>query len=382
MKMIMNEVKYPFQDLSAVNKPYMAALQAAAARVVASGWYIGGPEVEGFETDLAASTGTAHAIGTSNGLDSIRLILRGYMSLGRLKQGDGVIVPSNTFFASVLAVTDCGLEPVFVEPDMLTHNIDPTLLDEALTPRTRAILTVHLYGRVSYGPELRDFALRHGLLLIEDNAQAIGAVSATAGKGGKFTTGALGDAAAFSFYPTKNVGALGDAGAVTTDDAELAGAIRCLRNYGSDHHYSYSREGLNCRLDPIQAAMLRVKLPEAAAEGRRRQQVADVYSSAIVNPAVTLPLNTGGPECVWHQYVLRVADRDGFRSYLSENGVETLIHYPIPPHKQPCYSRYGHLRLPRCERLASEVVSIPIAATSCADAREIAEIINNYNPKT
>ncbi len=376
-----NNIKYPFLDLADVNAPYMERLQEAAARTIASGRYVGGPEVENFEKELAQATGTRHAIGLSNGLDSIRLILKAYMTLGRLRPGDGVIVPSNTFFASVLAVTDCGLTPVFAEPDPLTHNLDTSRLEEVLTPHTRAVLTVHLYGRVAYDRALEDFVARHGLLLIEDNAQAIGAISPVPGPHGSHHTGALGHAAAFSFYPTKNVGALGDAGAVTTDDDALADVIRSLRNYGSDSQYHYPHEGLNCRLDPLQAAMLRIKLPDAYAEGRRRQAVADVYSSEIMNPAVTPALNTGGDECVWHQYVVRAKNRDRFRTYLAENGVETLIHYPIPPHRQPCYDRFSHLKLPVADMLADEVVSLPIAGSMTPEkAREIAAIINKYNP--
>ena len=351
-------------------------------RVLADGRYIGGNEVEAFERELAAFTGTRHAVGTSNGLDAIRLILRAYMEMGRLKAGDEVIVPSNTFIASVLPVTDCGLTPRFAEPDPSTHNLDPEAVEAAIGPRTRAVITVHLYGRISYSERLAETAKKHGLLLIEDSAQAIGAISAVAGPGGSRRAGALGDAAAFSFYPTKNTGALGDAGAVTTDDDELARTVRMLRNYGSERSYHHEMSGLNCRLDSIQAAILREKLPMTDAENAARRATAAVYGSEIRNSHVILPADTGS-DCVWHQYVVRVADRDGFRRFLLDRGVETSVHYPVPPHRQPCYKDYAGLALPVADRLASEVVSLPIAprCTGTDDAREIAEIINSYRPQ-
>lgn len=377
-----NKIKYPFLDLGRVNEPFLPAIRRAVERVLADGRYIGGNEVEAFERELAAFTGTRHAVGTSNGLDAIRLILRAYMEMGRLKAGDEVIVPSNTFIASVLPVTDCGLTPRFAEPDPSTHNLDPEAVEAAIGPRTRAIITVHLYGRISYSERLAETAKKHGLLLIEDSAQAIGAISAVAGPGGSRRAGALGDAAAFSFYPTKNTGALGDAGAVTTDDDELARTVRMLRNYGSEHSYHHEMSGLNCRLDSIQAAILREKLPMTDAENAARRATAAVYGSEIQNSHVILPADTGS-DCVWHQYVVRVADRDGFRRFLLDRGVETSVHYPVPPHRQPCYKDYAGLALPVADRLASEVVSLPIAprCTGTDDAREIAAIINSYRPQ-
>lgn len=376
-------IKYPFLDLRRVNEPFLPAIRRAMERVLADGRYIGGREVEAFEDELAAFTGTRHAVGVSNGLDAIRLILRSYMELGRLHAGDEVIVPSNTFIASVLPVTDCGLIPVFAEPDPATHNLDSKAVEAAITPRTRAIISVHLYGRISYSEHLAGIAARHGLLLIEDSAQAIGALSPIPGRSGSRRAGALGDAAAFSFYPTKNTGALGDAGAVTTDDDELARTVRMLRNYGSEHTYHNELTGLNCRLDSLQAAILREKLPYTDSVNIARRELAAIYSAEICNPHVILPADAG-EDCVWHQYVIRVPlNRDAFRRFLLDNGVETSVHYPTPPHRQPCYARYAGLHLPVAERLAAEVVSLPIApqCTSHGDAREIAAIINSYRPQ-
>ncbi|MDE6287732.1 MAG: DegT/DnrJ/EryC1/StrS family aminotransferase, partial [Muribaculaceae bacterium] len=264
----------------------MGELRQVAGDIINSGRYIGGPVIETFEKSLAADTGTAFAVGTANGLDALRLIIRGYIELGRLKEGDEIIVPANTYIASVLAVTDCGLTPVPVEPRLDTLNLDTELVEKAITPATRAIMTVHLYGRACYDNVLADVAKRNNLLVIEDNAQAIGARSRIDGR----RTGSLGHAAAFSFYPTKNVGALGDAGAVTTDDAELAAAVRALANYGSDRRYHNIYRGLNSRLDPLQAAFLNIKLPHLDEENSRRAAIAEVYEREINNPAILKPL--------------------------------------------------------------------------------------------
>ncbi|MGM9852314.1 MAG: DegT/DnrJ/EryC1/StrS family aminotransferase [Muribaculaceae bacterium] len=367
-------VKYPFLSLSDINAPYAEALKAAALRVIDSGYYIGGAEVEAFERELAEQTGTATAVGVSNGLDALRLIFKAYISMGVMAPGDEVIVPADTYIASVLAVTDAGLSPVFVEPDIRTYNLDTTKIEAAITPRTRAILTVHLYGRVCYDEMMESIARRHGLKIVEDNAQAIGAKYQ-----GARMTGSLGDAAAFSFYPTKNIGALGDAGAVTTDDTALAHTIRALRNYGSDVRYHNIYQGYNCRLDPIQAAMLRVKLPYAVAVGDYRDNLARIYDAQITNPAVVKPLPAIAGDCVWHQYVVRVARRDAFRAYLADHGVATDVNYPTPPHRQPCYERYAYLHLPVAQAIADTVVSLPIAqCTSPDDAAQIARIINSY----
>ena len=366
---------YKFLDLAEVNAPVMDAIAEATTRVVRSGCYIGGPEVAEFEKMLAEATGTAHAVAVSNGLDALRLIFRAYIELGIMEPGDEVIVPANTYIASILAVTDNGLVPVLVEPNPDTLNLDTSRIEAAVTPRTRAILTVHLYGRTCHDAEMERVAHTYGLKIVEDNAQAIGATD----KAGR-PTGSLGDAAGFSFYPTKNIGALGDAGAVTTDDAELAATVRALANYGSDRQYHNIYKGLNCRFDPIQAAVLKVKLPMLAAETARRKALAAVYEARITNPAVGKPLYTADGDMVWHQYVVRLArgSREEFREELLRRGVETDVHYAVPPHLQPCYA--GKLKgyFPVTVQLAREVVSLPIATgTSVKDAAEIAEIINS-----
>ena len=365
----------PFLDLAAVNAPYADRLHAAAARVIDSGRFVGGAEVESFEAELAAFTGTKYAVGTANGLDALRLILRAYIELGRLAPGDEVIVAANTYIASVLAITDCGLRPVLVEPDPRTLNLDTSRIEAAVTPRTRAVMPVHLYGRACHDAALQELADRLGLIVVEDNAQAIGARSALDGR----RTGALGHAAAFSFYPTKNVGALGDAGAVTTDDEALAKAVRALANYGSDRRYHNIYKGLNSRLDPLQAAFLRVKLPHTDDENGLRRSLAAVYESEIDSRAVGKPLFTGD-DMVWHQYVIMTEDRDGLRQFLSDHGVGTDVHYAVPPHRQPCYADMSGLTaLPVTEYLADRVLSLPIArGTSEDDARRVASLINQF----
>lgn len=370
---------YPFLDLATVNAPYIDEIRRTAIDVIDSGRYIGGKEVEGLEYDLCQLTGAPYAVGVSNGLDALRLILRAYIELGRLQPGDEVIVPANTYIASVLAVTDSGLKPVFVEPDPVTMNLSGEGVTAAIGTNTKAIMPVHLYGRAAWDEKMAEVAHDNGLIVVEDNAQAIGASAAFPGLYGKHATGALGHAAAFSFYPTKNIGALGDAGAVTTHDKELAATVAALHNYGSDRRYHNIYAGLNCRLDPIQAAMLRVKLRHIDSETEHRRALAKIYSSHITNPKVTLPLIDKPDLSVWHQYVVRVADRDAFREYLASHGVQTDVHYATPPHLQPCYSNYATLDLPITCRIASEVVSLPISAcTTEADAIEIAEIINRY----
>ena len=369
------EVKYKFLDLATVNARYAEDLALMARRVILSGRYVGGPENDAFEKELAKAVGVPCAVGVSNGLDAIRLILRAYMEEGFLAPGDEVIVPSDTYIATILAVLDNGLKPVFVEPRLDTFNIDSDLIERAITPRTRVILTVHLYGRIAYDEKMQSVADRHGLRIVEDNAQAIGAVYSDGRP-----TGALGHAAAFSFYPTKNIGALGDAGAVTTSHPETAARVRALANYGTDRTYHNIYKGLNCRLDPIQAAFLRLKLPRLDDESARRRKLAAAYSDAIVNPHVILPSDAGRAH-VWHQYVVRVSRRDHFRQFLLDRGVETAVHYPTPPHLQPCMAEYAHLHLPVASQIAAEVVSLPVSAcTSLEDARAIAQIINQYSP--
>ncbi|MBO5249123.1 MAG: DegT/DnrJ/EryC1/StrS family aminotransferase [Muribaculaceae bacterium] len=373
--------KYPFLDLATINTQYADEIKAAVNRVIDSGRYIGGEEVSKLENNLSSLCNAPYAIGVSNGLDALRLIFRAYIELGFMKLGDEIIVPSNTYIASILAISDNGLVPRLVEPDIATYNLDSNLIEEAITPLTKGILTVHLYGRVAWDMKLVELAHKYNLKIVEDNAQAIGATALCDGLYGSNVTGALGDAGAFSFYPTKNIGALGDAGAVVTHDKELAEAIKALRNYGSDYQYHNLYAGLNCRLDPIQAAILNVKLPHLTEETQYRQEIADIYEHEISNNAVIKPLKREANEQVWHQYIVRVANRDKFRKYLSDNGVETAIHYPTPPHKQPCYKQFAHLHLPIAEKIANEVVSLPITrCTTPVDALEIAQIINQYIP--
>ena len=373
----MAQIRYPFLDLADVNAPYMGELQAAAARVVVSGRYVGGSECEAFEAELAAMTGTRFAVGVSNGLDALRLILRAYVGMGEMVPGDEILVPANTYVASVLAISDAGLRPVLVDADLSTLNMDTSLLRGAVTPRTRGIMAVHLYGRVVWNEELEAVAREFGLKVIEDNAQAIGA------KWRGRMTGSLGDAAAFSFYPTKNVGALGDAGAVTTSDERLARAVRALANYGSDRRYHNIYRGFNCRLDPLQAAFLRVKLPHTAEENERRRQLARIYLGAVLSSdALMLPELPADPEeHVFHQFVVLAADRQSLETHLRDNGVGYDIHYATPPHRQPCYvADFRGCSFPVTERVASGCLSLPITRTTTpADAAEIASILAAYN---
>lgn len=374
---------YTFLDLDLVNRPYMADIRAALDRVALSGRYVGGPEVDAFENELAAATGTRYAVGVSNGLDALRLIFRAYILLGRLQPGDEVLVAANTYVASVLAVSDAGLRPVLVDADGETMNMSADAAARAVTPRTRAILPVHLYGRTCWDEKMKDLVREHDLIVVEDNAQAIGARSAVSGIDDRsHNTGALGHAAAFSFYPTKNIGALGDAGAVTTDDSELAATVRALANYGSDRRYHNIFKGFNCRLDPLQAAVLRVKLPHLDAVGKARDEVAAAYLSHIVSPYVRQPLPSVEGDCVWHQFVVRCDSRDELRAYLAANGVQTDINYPLPVHRQPCYVKeFAGCSFPVAERLSDTLLCLPVSAcTSVADACEISEIINSYVP--
>ncbi len=373
--------RYPFLDLRAENEPYLDELTRAAARVIASGRYIGGPEVERFESQLASLVGTDYAVGVSNGLDALRLTLRAMVELGMLSPGDEVILPANTFIASLLAIKDAGLTPVCADISPATLLLSPESVERLITPRTRAIMPVHLYGRVCWSAALADICRRHTLYIIEDCAQAIGATATYPGINATLPAGSIGHAAAFSFYPTKNVGALGDAGAVTTSSPEIARMVRTLANYGSTERNRYPYAGFNCRLDPIQAAMLSVKLAHVGEINRRRTLVARAYSRSITHPAVMLPpLPAEERECVWHQYVVQLPPqlRQPFRSALLADGVETDIHYPIPVHLQPCGAGSARTPLPHAEETARSIVSLPIGApTTPAAAEEIARIIDH-----
>lgn len=375
-------IKYPFLDLAIVNQPYVDELADAARRVIASGRYVGGPEVDTFENVLKNQCRAAEVVGVSNGLDALRLILRGLIIKGDLKEGDEVIVPANTYVASVIAIVDAGLTPILAEPSSVTLNLDTERLEEYLSPRVRAVMPVHLYGRACWDKPLAHFVKANNLIVVEDNAQAIGATANVDGLFGSDKTGALGHAAAFSFYPTKNIGALGDAGAVATNDPELAAIVRALANYGADKRYHNIYWGFNCRLDPMQAALINVKLAHLDDENRLRRANAQVYDSQITNPLITKPLLTDDESMVWHQYVVAVDRRDQFRQYLADNGVATDIHYAVPPHLQPCMARHPAARdakLPVTERLAATIVSLPVSRCATADdAAAIAAIINNF----
>lgn len=357
-----------FLDLQKINAQYADELKAACARVIDSGWYLLGNELKNFETHLAEYVGVKHAIGVANGLDALRLILKAYIEMGVMQEGDEVIVPANTYIASVLAISDNRLKPVLVEPDINTYNLDIALIEQHITPRTKAILVVHLYGRVCWSEELERIAQKYKLKVIEDNAQAIGAeYTGVRSKEQAVSrkTGSLGDAAGFSFYPGKNLGALGDAGAVTTNDDELATMVRALGNYGSKHKYVNEYQGLNSRLDEMQAALLDVKLKYLDAETQRRREIAQYYCENIKNDNITLPLITNhlslNTNHVWHLFVIRCAERDRLQQYLTENGVQTLIHYPIPPHKQGAYFEMNNEVLPVTDQIHNEVLSLPIS---------------------
>lgn len=358
----------------------MAEMKAAAAEVIEGGWYIRGKYVAQLEERLCDYLGCRYAVATGNGLDALRLMLRAYIELGVMRPGDEVIVPANTYVASVLAITDNGLVPVFVEPSVDTYNLDTSLVEQAVTPRTRAVMVVHLYGRACWDESLKTVARRHGLKIVEDNAQAFGAVSLVVGLHGSHHTGALGDASGQSFYPTKNLGALGDAGAVVTDDKELADVVRALGNYGSSVRYVNDYKGVNSRMDDLQAAFLSVKLKYLDEDNRRRAAVARAYTDSIRHERLILPQAGGEGEHIWHQYVVRCSERDRLMRYLEAEGVGTLIHYPIPPHKQRCYREYNNLHFPIAEQLAGEVLSLPMSAyLTESDAREIAAIINRFD---
>lgn len=369
--------EYPFLNLWDANREYLDQIEQAVSGVIRSGRYVGGSECVSFENNLAGYCGTEYAVGVANGLDAIRLIFRAYIELGRLKEGDEVIVPANTYIASVLAVTDCGLVPVLVEPTIESLNIDTEKIEQAITEKTKAILTVHLYGRVAFDSRMLAVARKYNLLVVEDNAQAIGAVSPVKGINGT-VTGSLGDAAAFSFYPTKNLGAMGDAGAVTTSDKELADAVRTLANYGSDRRYHNIYKGVNSRLDPVQAAVLNVKLPYLEKENCLRREKAECYSALLTGAELVLPTEPVKGMHVWHQYVVLAQNRDEFIRRLAEAGVHTDIHYAVPPHLQPCYKGFFDKKLSITEYIAQNCVSLPISpTTSLEDVEDIARIVRN-----
>lgn len=363
-----------FLDLQKINLTHQQEIENRLIKTFQSGWYLLGNEVKNFEENLAKYIGTHHAIGVANGLDALRLILKAYIELGLMTKGDEVIVPANTYIASVLAISDNGLVPVLVEPDLENFNIDILKIEEKITAKTKAILIVHLYGRVVFSERLKHIAEKHQLKIIEDNAQTIGA------EWNGVKTGNLGDAAGFSFYPGKNLGALGDAGAVTTNDDLLAKTIRALANYGSTQKYINIYQGLNSRLDEIQASVLDVKLQYIDAENTRRRTIAEQYLKGIRNANVFLPqFPENNLEHVWHLFVVRTPEREKLQNYLTEKEIQTLIHYPIPPHKQAAYSEMNTLSYPLTEKIHAEVLSLPISPVMTDEEVNIViEALNNY----
>jgi dTDP-4-amino-4,6-dideoxygalactose transaminase len=365
-----------FLDLQFINARHKNEIHKAITEVIDCGWYLMGNENKNFEENLSRYTGSPFIIGVANGLDALRLILRGYKETGYMKNGDEVIVPSNTYIATVLAITDNQLRPIFVEPDESTYNIDLSRIEEKISCKTKAIMLVHLYGRVVFSTGLQQLATKYNLKIIEDNAQAIGA----SWQGTK--SGNLGDAAGFSFYPGKNLGALGDAGAVATKDETLAKAVRALANYGSQKKYINQYQGLNSRLDEIQAAVLNVKLKYVDHENNERRKIASYYNSRISNKMITLPRHPKNEEeHVWHIYVLSSGQRNQLQKYLSDAGVQTLIHYPVPPHLQEAYAELGFTKgsFPIAERMAESFVSLPIWPGLTERMQEtICDVVNSF----
>lgn len=363
----------PFLDLKSVNAQYRDELIAACSKVIDSGWYVQGKEYQAFEKEFAEYCGTKHAIGVANGLDALALIIRAYKELGVMQDGDEIIVPSNTYIASILAISENGLVPVLVEPNIDTFLIDVSKIEEKITSKTKAIMPVHLYGQTCEMDAINQIATRYGLKIIEDSAQAHGAHYADK------KAGNLGDASGFSFYPGKNLGALGDGGAVTTNDDTLAEVIRALGNYGSREKYKNIYKGTNSRLDEIQAAILRVKLRHLDEEIRKRRDVANYYLDQIQNDIVMLPKVTFPKHHVWHLFVVRCNQRNELQQYLSKYGIQTLIHYPIPPHQQEAYAEMSKYKYNISEQMHSQVLSLPLSSTlKEKEVKHVVEVLNGY----
>ncbi len=364
----------PFLDLHKINARFDPEFKQRFQEFLDSGYYILGSQVTAFEHAYAEYCGTKHCVGVANGLDALRLILEGYKVLGKLEEGDEVLVASNTYIATILAIQQAGLKPLLVEATEANYNVDLTRLAEAITPKAKVMMPVHLYGELSPMKAINDLAKQHDLLVIEDAAQAHGAKNSEDVRAGN-----LGDAAGFSFYPTKNLGALGDGGAVTTNDDALATAIRKLRNYGATSKYVNELVGFNSRLDEIQAAFLNVKLPYLDADNRRRCEIATHYISGINNEHIQLPKWDGSQSHVFHLFVVQVKDRNHFIAHLKREGVGTLIHYPIPPHKQQALSEYKQLSFPVTEKIHEQIVSIPMSPVlSEKEVNRIVEVLNSY----
>ena len=363
----------PFLSLKDITNKYSSEIHAAVKRVVDSGYYLQGNENKVFEEHYAQYIGCNHAVGVANGLDALFLILHAYMEMGVMNPGDEIIVPANTYIASILAITDNMLKPVLLEPSLETYQIDDTLIEQAITSKTKAIMIVHLYGQCAYTQKIGDLCKKYDLKLIEDNAQAHGCMF----HGVK--TGALGDAAGHSFYPGKNLGAFGDAGAVTTNDDELASVVRSLANYGSAKKYVFRYKGWNSRLDEIQAAVLDVKLSHLDQDIELRKQVAKRYIAGIHNPKIILPKIFDWQQHVFHLFPIRCVERDSLQNYLTEKNIGTLIHYPIPPHKQECYAEWNNMVLPITEKIHNEELSIPMSPTmTVAQIDYVVQALNAY----
>ena len=359
-----------YLSLQKVTALHESEITTAVNQVLHSGWYLQGEHIALFEKNYAQYIGTKYCVTCGNGLDALCLILRAYIELGLLKEGDEVIVPANTYIATILSITENHLIPILVEPDINTLEIDEQLIEQAITPRTRAIMLVHLYGRCAYTAFIGDICKHHNLLLLEDNAQAHGCHF------GNNRTGSLGHAAAHSFYPGKNLGALGDAGAVTTDDEQLAQTIRSLTNYGSTRKYEFSFKGKNSRMDEIQAAVLNVKLPYLDKENKRRKQIAKAYLEGINNPQITL-IKDNDRDNVYHIFPILSPSRDRLQQYLKDNGIETMIHYPIPPHQQEAYKEWNEQHYPITEFIHQQELSLPCNPTMTDE--EVYQIIDSIN---
>lgn len=368
-----------FLDLKKMNDVYASEIKEATNRVIDSGWYLKGQEVEAFEDEFSTYVGVQHTVGVANGLDALRIILRAYIERGEMQEGDEVIVPANTYIATILAIKDNNLKPVLVEPDLKTFNIDPDLIEQHISEKTKVVMIVHLYGQNAYSEEIGELCNKYDLKLIEDAAQAHGAYYKDK------RVGSIGDAAGFSFYPGKNLGALGDAGAITTNDGELAEICRALGNYGSQKKYHNKYQGYNSRLDEIQAAVLRVKLKGLDRDNQNRRKIADCYLKYIDNDKVTLPQVTNSvlkaKNHVWHLFVVRTNERESLIERLENHGVGTLIHYPIAPNKQEGYPEIQYYELPITEKIHREVVSLPISPVlTTNEANLVTETVNSYAP--
>ena len=362
-----------YLDLAKRNAPYQQELEAVVDEVMASGWFLRGRQLERFETEFARYIGTEHCIGVGNGLDALTLIYRAYVKMGVMAEGDEVIVPANTYIASILAISENQLVPVLVEPDPLTLQIDERKIEECITERTRSVMIVHLYGRCAFTPKIADICKEHGLLLVEDNAQAHGC------RFGDRRTGALGHAAGHSFYPTKNLGAMGDAGAVTTNDKRLADMVRALGNYGSSRKYIFDYKGRNSRMDELQAAVLSVKLKHLDDENKRRQDIAEWYGKALRNTSITLPAPAPREAHVWHIYPVLCQERDRLRDHLARMGVEAQVHYPVPPHLQKCGTEWKSRPLPVTERIHATELSLPLGPELTDEELElVAKAVNSF----